>query len=183
MKKNNITLCLAVGFFALAASLIVFKMSKQALIAISISSFIYTLAQTIRNNVDLKNEEHKLQLDAFNSIGSLNLNQSQLMMLKRYAPWFFSTKNEKRIHSAATVFECMAFAVLFVGLTIPIPFLYNETISDIATVLSFGFLFLSMWQVEKNAERKTQWEDIQLMAMLSQQQSQQNSEDTDHANT
>ena len=78
-----------VGFFVLAASLIIFKMSKQALIAISISSFIYTLAQTIRNNVDLKNEEHKLQLDAFNSIGSLNLNQSQLMMLKRYAPWFF----------------------------------------------------------------------------------------------
>ena len=40
-----------------------------------------------------------------------------------------------------------------------------------------------MWQVEKNAERKTQWEDIQLMAMLSQQQPQQNSEDKDHANT
>lgn len=92
MKKDNITLCLAVGFFALAASLMVFKMSKQSLIAISISSFIYTLAQTIRNNVDLKNEEHKLQLDAFNSIGSLNLNQSQLMIIKRYAPWFFLLK-------------------------------------------------------------------------------------------
>lgn len=183
MKKNNITLCLAVGFFALAASLMVFKMSKQSLIAISISSFIYTLAQTIRNNVDLKNEEHKLQLDAFNSIGSLNLNQSQLMIIKRYAPWFFSTKNEKRIHLTATVLECIAFAVLFVGLTIPIPFLFNEAISDIATVLSFGFLFLSMWQVDKNAERKMQWEDIQLMAILNQQQPQQNSEDTDHADT
>lgn len=182
MKKNNITLCLAVGFFALAASLIIFKISNQALVAISISSFIYTLAQTIRSIVDLKNEEHKLQLDAFNSIGSLNLNQSQLMLLKRYSPWFFSTKNEKRIHLASTALECIAFAVLFVGLTIPIPFLYNETISDIATVLSFGFLFLSMWQIEKNTERKTQWEDIQLMAMISQQ-SQQNSEDTNHANT
>ena len=109
--------------------------------------------------------EHKQQLDTFNSIGSLNLNQSQIMMLKRYAPWFFSTKNEKRVHQAATIFECIAFAILFVGLTVPIPILYNEKISDIATVLSFGFLFLSMWQVEKNAERKAQWEDIQLMAI------------------
>ena len=67
---------------------------------------------------------------------------------------------------------------LFVGLTVPIPILYNEKISDIATVLSFGFLFLSMWQVEKNAERKAQWEDIQLMATISQQPSQQNSETT-----
>lgn len=178
MKKNNITLCLAVGFFALAAALIVFRISDQALIAISISSFVYTLAQTFRNSVDLKNEEHKQQLDTFNSIGSFNLTQSQLMMLKRYAPWFFSTKNEKRVHQAATIFECIAFAILFVGLTVPIPILYNEKISDIATVLSFGFLFLSMWQVEKNAERKTQWEDIQLMATISQQPSQQNSETT-----
>ena len=178
MKKNNITLCLAVGFFALAAALIVFRISDQALIAISISSFVYTLAQTFRNSVDLKNEEHKQQLDTFNSIGSLNLNQSQLMMLKRYAPWFFSTQNEKRVHQAATIFECIAFAILFVGLTVPIPILYNEKISDIATVLSFGFLFLSMWQVEKNAERKVQWEDIQLMATISQQPSQQNSETT-----
>ena len=54
MKKNNITLCLAVGFFALAVALIVFKISSQSLIAISISSFIYTLAQTFRNSVDLK---------------------------------------------------------------------------------------------------------------------------------
>lgn len=182
MKKNNITLCLAVGFFALAVALIVFKISSQSLIAISISSFIYTLAQTFRNSVDLKNEEYKQQLDTFNSIGSLNLNQFQLMMLKRYAPWFFSTKNERRVHRAATIFECIAFAILFVGLTIPIPFLYNEKVSDsdIVTVLSFGFLFLSMWQVEKNAERKTQWEDIQMMAMISQQQTQQNSEDNNN---
>lgn len=180
MKKNNITLCLAVGFFALAVALIVFKISSQSLIAVSISSFIYTLAQTFRNSVDLKNEEYKQQLDTFNSIGSLNLNQFQLMMLKRYAPWFFSTKNERRVHRAATIFECIAFAILFVGLTIPIPFLYNEKVSDIVTVLSFGFLFLSMWQVEKNAERKTQWEDIQMMAMISQQQTQQNSEDNNN---
>lgn len=78
------------------------------------------------------------------------------------------------------VCECMAFAVLFVGLTILITFLYNEKISDIETVLSFGFLLLSMWQVEKNTERKTQWEDIQLMAMIGQLQT---SEDTDHTNT
>lgn len=177
MKKNNITLCLAVGFFALATALIVFRISDQALIAISISSFVYTLAQTFRNSADLKNEEHKQQLDTFNSIGSISLNQSQIMILKRYAPWFFSTKNEKRAHRVATIFECIAFAILFVGLTIPIPFLYNEKISDIATVLSFGFLFLSMWQVEKNAERKTQWEDIQLMAMISQQKTHRNSKD------
>lgn len=84
--------------FALAATLLVFKISNQVHIAISISSFIYTLAQTFRNKVDLKNEEHKLQLDTFNSICTLNLNQYQLMMLKRYAPWLFSTKYEKRVH-------------------------------------------------------------------------------------
>lgn len=174
---------MAVSFFALAAALIVFRISDQALIAISISSFVYTIAQTFRNSVDLKNEEHKQKLDTFNSIGSISLNQSQLMMLKRYAPWFFSTKNEKRVHRAATIFECIAFAILFVGLTVPIPILYNEKFSDIATVLSFGFLFLSMWQVEKNAERKTQWEDIQLMAMISQQPSQQTQQNSETANT
>lgn len=183
MKKNNIELCLAVGLFALAVVLIFFEIGNQALIAISISSLVYTLAQTLRNNVELKNEDHKSQLDTFNSIGTFNLNQSQLVMLKRYAPWFFSTKKEKRAHKIATILECVAFAILFVGVTVPIPVLYNDKIGDISTVASFGLLFLSMWQVEKNAERKAQWEDIQLMAMLSQQQPQKTSEDTNNANT
>lgn len=104
-------------------------------------------------------------------------------MLKRYTQCFFSTKKEIRAHKIATILECVAFAILFVGVTIPIPVLYNDKIGDISTVASFGFLFLSMWQVEKNAERKAQWEDIQLMALLSQQQPQKTSEDTNNANT
>ena len=96
---------------------------------------------------------------------------------------FSDPKKEKRVNTVAIVFECIAFAVLLVGLTIPLPLSQYEKISDIAAVLSFGFLFLSMWQAEKYSERKSQWEDIQLMAMVSQQQAQQKMEDTHHADT
>lgn len=160
-----------------------FKISEQVLIAFSLSSFFYTLAQSFKNYVDLRNEEIKSQVDTFNSIGGFNMNPSQLLLMKRYAPGIFGSKKEKRVNTVAIVFECIAFAVLLVGLTIPLPLSQYEKISDIAAVLSFGFLFLSMWQAEKYSERKSQWEDIQLMAMVSQQQAQQKMEDTHHADT
>ena len=183
MKKNSVTLCLATGFFALAVVQLFFKISEQVLIAFSLSSFFYTLAQSFKNCVDLRNEEIKSQVDTFNSIGGFNMNPSQLLLMKRYAPGIFGSKKEKRANTVAIVFECIAFAVLLVGLTIPLPLSQYEKISDIAAVLSFGFLFLSMWQAEKYSERKSQWEDIQLMAMVSQQQAQQKMEDTHHADT
>lgn len=78
MKKNSVTLCLATGFFALAVVQLFFKISEQVLIAFSLSSFFYTLAQSFKNYVDLRNEEIKSQVDTFNSIGGFNMNPSQL---------------------------------------------------------------------------------------------------------
>lgn len=183
MKRNSIPLCLAVGFFALAVAFMFFNVSKQALVSLSLSSFFYTLAQSFKNYVDLRNEELKSQVDTFNSIGGFHMTQSQLLLMKRNAPGLFRSKKEKQANTLSIIFECMAFAVLLVGLTIPFPLFQVEKIGDIATVLSFGFLFLSMWLAERYSERKSQWEDIQLISTLFQQQNLPKTEDTHHADT
>ena len=52
MKRNDIPLCLAVGFFALAIVFLFFDISNQVLISLSLSSFFYTLAQSFKNYVE-----------------------------------------------------------------------------------------------------------------------------------
>ena len=183
MKRNDIPLCLAVGFFALAIVFLFFDISNQVLISLSLSSFFYTLAQSFKNYVDLRNEELKSQLDTFNSVGGFNMNPVQLLLMKRYALGLVDSKKEKRANIVSVIFECMAFAVLLVGLTIPLPLFQLEKISDIASILSFGFLFLSMWLSERYSERKSQWEDIQLVNTVFPPQEPTKTEDTHHADT
>lgn len=81
MKKNSVTLCLATGFFALAVVQLFFKISEQVLIAFSLSSFFYTLAQSFKNYVDLRkknDDEAKSSLDtAIQSIDYENTKSDQ----------------------------------------------------------------------------------------------------------
>lgn len=48
MKQNDIPLCLAVGFFALAIVFLFFDISNQVLISLSLSSFFIRLPSPLK---------------------------------------------------------------------------------------------------------------------------------------
>lgn len=172
MKPKNVALCLFVSFCVLAICAALFDLPKRVLVAISVSSLIYTFAQTLKSDLELRVEETKTQVDAFNIVGDMNLTPAWIMFMKRYARWLNPSKLSKAIDKIIVVLECVSFVVLLVGFVVPIPFLESGKISDVASVLSFALLFLSVWQVEKYAERKSQWEDIQLFSMALKDSSQ-----------
>lgn len=167
MKRNNVAFCLFISFLILSLIAIFVEISAQMLIAISVSSTIYTFAQTLKNRIDLEDDETRTQLETFNAVGNFNMTAENLFFMKRYAPQFCASKQTKILNKVILILECVAFSALIIGLIIPIPFLENERISEVATILSFAFLFLSIWQVEKYAERKSQWEEIQLICLAS----------------
>ncbi len=165
MKRNNIALCLFVSFFALAISSFFCDIPQRIIVAISVSSLLYTSSQTIKSYMELKNEDAKTQVDTVNTVGNFNLTPAMLLFMKRYFTDFNQSKKEKWLHRATVALDCLSFVVLIFGCVVPIPFLENETIGNFSTLLSFAFLFLSMWQVEKYSNRRGQWEEIQLLCL------------------
>lgn len=122
--------------------------------------------------MELKIEEAKTQVDAFNTVGNFNLTPAMLLFMKRYFTDFNQSKTKKWLYRATVALDCLSFVALIFGCVIPIPFLENETIGNFSTLLSFAFLFLSMWQVEKYTRRRAQWEEIQLLCLATNSQSQ-----------
>lgn len=163
MKQNKIALYLFVSFAALAVISFFIKISQQTLVMISVSSLVFTAAQTLQSYISLKNEDTETQIEIFNTVGDFNLDTPQLIMMKKYAQWFSSPKKVKILNASTTVLECVAVLALFIGIIVPMPFFENENLSVFATILSFAFLFLSVWLVEKYTVRKSEWEFIQLI--------------------
>ena len=165
MRYNKMPLYLFVSLFVLSLATIFVDISKQDAVVVSVSALIYTIAQTLQNYLNLFDDDVKAQIDTYNTAYNANLDTPTLIFMKRYAHWFCSPKKTKFLTVAVTVMECIAFTSLVLGLTIRIPFLENEKISNFSSIFSFALLFLSIYLVEKYSERKSLWEEIQLFSV------------------
>lgn len=164
MKRNSISLCLFVSFVVLSICTAFFDIPKKVFISISLSSLLYAISQTVKYHIDFMNEDTKAQIDAFNVVQGINMDSLSLFLMKRYSEWIIPTEDmkakAKKENICAFALECGAVVILLLGIILPIPWLNNDRIGNVATMLSFSFVFLSISQVEKYAERKSQWEEV-----------------------
>lgn len=166
MNKENVVLGFAIGFFLLALISPFAGISTHILTVISLSSALFALAQAIENNLAAGDEERKKMFDVFSQAN--NLSKEWLLFGQRYSHELFSTKTEKNKQSLATVIECSSVVILIVGMAIPVKVFEIEWISRMSTIIPFGFLFLSIWQLEKSRKKIRLWEEIQLFSMIFQ---------------
>lgn len=171
MKSENVALGFAVGSFFLAILSFFLPISVQILTTFSAFSMLFSLSQALRNYLKEKGTEHKAQFDAYSKVGNVNMDEATMLLFRKYPDSFIPNKCEKRLKWVANIVECLSFAVFILGLVIPIPFFNNPHIGTTCTILSFTFLFVSIWLVGYVQERSRQWEDIQIYAMLMQNQS------------
>ena len=68
------------------------------------------------------------------------------------------------MHQIASILYGVAFIVLFLSFVIPINI--SEKVGTSVTVLSSSLLFFSIWLVDKQQERKAQWNEVEIAAML-----------------
>lgn len=168
MNRKNIILGFAVGFFVLSVLSLFVVVSTQVLTALSLSSLLLAFAQTFENNLTMEDEEQKKKVDALNLANNLNLNNDFLFFLKKYNQELFPTPKFKRYQFITKILECVAIAVLVVGLVIPIKAFEVECISRASTIGSLGFLFLSIWQIESSKEKVQAWDAIQFLGIILQ---------------
>ena len=62
------------------------------------------------------------------------------------------------------VINCVAFIVLFVGFAIPIQI--PSQLSAAVSILSTALLFLSIWFVDKQQQRKEQWNEVLMLSLI-----------------
>lgn len=60
--------------------------------------------------------------------------------------------------------NCVAFIVLFVGFAIPIKI--PNQLSTAVSILSTALLFFSIWFIDKQQQRKEQWNEILMLSLI-----------------
>lgn len=171
-KQNNMPLGTCIAFIILSVVSIFLDFSSQILTTISLCSLIFTISQTIQNFLSLKEKEAESKIDAFKQIE--NLDESFVFILKNNIEGFFSDKNDKRLKKIGEILEISSFVVLVCGFTIPIGLFENEKISGFCTLLSFGFLFFSIWLMDINTKKIKEWNKLKLFSMILNQNNSKN---------
>lgn len=180
--RNHIALYLFFGFIILSVGAVFFEIPQSAFAAISLSSFFFALAQVGKSYVNYRFDDMKAQLDTYSTTKDINISDMLRLEFKRVLPWIHQNKSVKFLNQLTNAFECGAIIILILGITIPIPVFENKTVKVVSTLLSYACIFLSIWFVEKSAERKDQWENVQMLSLILGQQSEKTvEEDTTHA--
>ena len=64
----------------------------------------------------------------------------------------------------ATVLYCVSFLILFIAFVVPLHI--SEKVGTSITILSSSLLFFSIWIADKQQERKSQWDEVQMIGMI-----------------
>lgn len=64
----------------------------------------------------------------------------------------------------ATVLYCVSFVILFIAFVVPLNI--SEKVGISITILSSTLLFFSIWITDKQQERKSQWDEVQMIALI-----------------
>ena len=170
MRRNHIALYLSISFTALSAFVFFIDIPHRIFAAISLSSLFYAIAQVSKSYVNYKFDDLNARIDAYSTAKLIDIDEQFRLIFKKALPMLHQPKKAKALNFITCVFELLGVVTMVLGIIIPIPALENEKVSAVSTVLSYAGVFLSISLVEKSAERKEQWELVQLFSLSMNQQ-------------
>lgn len=128
------------------------------------ATLLFTIAQMLDSQVSFWNDDMQNQVDVYNNIGNFNLSPQNLMFFKILSKYQNPPKKQKIMHWLASILYSVAFIILLLAVVAPINI--SENVGTSATILSSSLIFFSIWLVDKQQERKEQWNEVQIAAML-----------------
>lgn len=164
MKRRSMSIYISIGLVGLFIASVFVQIEPQVIMGLSVATLLFTIAQTLDSQISFWNEDLQNQVDAYNNIGDFNLSPKNLLFIKIASKYQNPPKKQKTINCFAAILYGVAFVILFLAFVVPINI--SEKIGTSVTILSSSLLFLSIWLIDKQQERKLQWIEIQLAAML-----------------
>lgn len=164
MRKNNIALYIAIGLTGLSIISLLVCINQQITASLSIATLLFTIAQTIESKANYMDEDMQNAMDIANKVGNFNFNDEMMVFFKTWMKYDTSNVKKKWMERAVTAINCVAFMVLFVGFAIPIKI--PDQLSTAVSILSAALLFLSIWLVDKQQQRKEQWNEVLMLSMI-----------------
>lgn len=164
MKSRSISIYVAVGLVGLFIGSFFVKIEPQVVVGLSIATLCFTIAQILDSQVRFWNEDLQNQVDVFNNVGNFNLSPQNLLFIKIASKYQNPPKKQKIMHQIASILYGVAFIVLFLSFVVHINI--SEKVGTSVTILSSSLLFFSIWLVDKQQERRAQWDEVQIAAML-----------------
>ena len=170
MGRNHFALYLSISFVALSAFVFFIDIPHRIFAAISLSSLFYAIAQVSKSYVNYKFDDFNAQIDAYSTAKLIEIDERFRLIFKKVLPMLHQPPKVKILNFITCAFELLGVVTMVLGIIIPIPALENEKVSAVSTVLSYAGVFFSISLVEKSAERKEQWELVQLFSLSMHQQ-------------
>lgn len=164
MKKRNVSINIAVGLVVLSIVALYVEIEAKAIVGLSMATLLFTIAQMLDSQVSFWNDDLQNQVDVYNNIGNFNLSPQNLLFIKILSKYQNPPKKQKIMHWLASILYSVAFIILLLAFAAPINI--SEKVGTSVTILSSSLLFLSIWLMDKQQERKAQWNEVQIAAML-----------------
>lgn len=171
MKSRNMSIYIALGLIGLFIVSWFVDIEPQIIVGLSMATLFFTIAQMLDSQVSFWNDDLKNQIDVYNNIGEFNLEPKNLLFIKIFNKYQNPPKKQKIMRWLATILYSVAFVILFLAFVVPINI--NRKVGTSISILSSSLLFLSIWLVDKQQERKAQWDEVQMAAMLLKDMNQQ----------
>lgn len=164
MKTRNMSIYIAVALAVLFVFSCFIDIKPQITVGLSLATLFFTIAQMLDSQVSFWNEDLRNRVDIYNNVCNFNLDFGNKLFVKTILKYQTPPKMQKNMHRVATVLYSAAFIVLFLAFVFP--FEINEKIGTSTTILSAALLFFSIWTMDKQQERKAQWDEAQMIAMM-----------------
>lgn len=164
MKKRNVAINISVGLVVLSFAALYVEIETKVIVGLSMATLLFTIAQMLDSQVSFWNDDMQNQVDVYNNIGNFNLSPQNLMFIKILSKYQNPPKKQKLMHWLASILYSVAFIILLLAFVAPINI--SEKVGTSATILSSSLIFLSIWLVDKQQERKEQWNEVQIASML-----------------
>ena len=164
MKSRSMPIYIAIGLLGLFVSSFFVDIEPQVIVGLSVAILLFTIAQLLDSQISFWNEDLQNQVDVVNNIGNFNLSPQNLLFIKIASKYQNPPQKQKIVQRIAAVLYSVAFMVLFLSFVVKTNI--SEEVGTSVTVLSSSLLFFSIWVVDKQQERKAQWNEVQVAAML-----------------
>lgn len=164
MKNRSMSIYIAIGLIGLFVASFFIEIEAQIIVGLSIATLLFTIAQMLDARVNFWNEDLQNQVDIYNNVGNYNLSPENVLLAKTMFRYMDQPKKQKFMKKLATVLYCVSFVILFIAFVVPLNI--SENVGTSITILSSALLFFSIWITDKQQERKSQWDEVQMIAMI-----------------
>lgn len=164
MKRRSMSIYITIGLAGVFIASFFVEIEPQVIVGLSIATLLFTLAQMLDSQVSFWNEDLQNQVDICNSIGNFNLTPENIFLTKAMFRYMDQPKRQKIMQILATVLYCISFVILFIVFVVPLNI--SERTGTSVTILSSALLFFSIWIVDKQQERKAQWNEVEMIALI-----------------